>query len=204
MSKMCSLSKVMRSTDGEMYVNLMNQPKFYCKRCGRVANEKEYLCRPFPLFEEAKNEIKIKEVEIAVTRDGLHKHYVVEKTEEAEMLEQKNLFENNCSDDSEHQCNCTPESNCGDSCSCNDEKVVHVSDLFKNEDGTYSEEWMIEDEDVEPNDDFPAIEEHKGEPFIKSLKSSDKKDKKIKKMKMSELRNIIKEEVKKALAEQKK
>lgn len=201
---MCSLSKVMRSTDGEMYVNLMNEPKFYCKRCGRVANEKEYLCRPFPLFEAPKNELKIKEVEIAVTRDGVHKHYIVEKSEEAEVLEQKNLFDSNCDcNDEEHQCNCTPENNCGDDCSCNSEKVVHVSDLFKNEDGTYSEEWMIEDEDVLLTDDFPAKEEHKGEPFIKSLKQTDKKDKKIKKMKMSELRNIIKEEVKKALAEQK-
>ena len=56
MSKMCSLSRAMRSTDGEAYVSLMNNPKYYCKRCGRVANEKEYLCRPYPLVEENKND----------------------------------------------------------------------------------------------------------------------------------------------------
>ena len=171
MSKMCSLSRAMRSTDGEAYVNLMSNPKYYCKRCGRVANEREYLCRPYPLVEENKNETKIKEVEIAVTRDGLHKHYVIEKSVEDNVVEEKC----GCNEEEiEHQCNCTPEDNCGDNCSCK-ENVVHVSDLFKNEDGSFSDEWVLD----EDSDEIPLKEED-DEPFIKSLiHEIDKKDKKI-------------------------
>lgn len=193
MSKMCSLSRAMRSTDGEAYVNLMSNPKYYCKRCGRVANEREYLCRPYPLVEENKNETKIKEVEIAVTRDGLHKHYVIEKSVEDNVVEEKC----GCNDkETEHQCNCTPEDNCGDTCSCK-ENVVHVSDLFKNEDGSFSDEWVLD----EDSDEIP-LKEDDDEPFIKSLiHEIDKKDKKIKKMRMSELRAIIRSEIKKILDE---
>ena len=193
MSKMCSLSRAMRSTDGEAYVNLMSNPKYYCKRCGRVANEREYLCRPYPLVEENKNETKIKEVEIAVTRDGLHKHYVIEKSVEDNVVEEKC----GCNEEeTEHQCNCTPEDNCGDTCSCK-ENVVHVSDLFKNEDGSFSDEWVLD----EDSDEIPLKEED-DEPFIKSLiHEIDKKDKKIKKMRMSELRAIIRSEIKKILDE---
>ena len=193
MSKMCSLSRAMRSTDGEAYVNLMSNPKYYCKRCGRVANEREYLCRPYPLVEENKNETKIKEVEIAVTRDGLHKHYVIEKSVEDNVVEEKC----GCNEEEiEHQCNCTPEDNCGDNCSCK-ENVVHVSDLFKNEDGSFSDEWVLD----EDSDEIPLKEED-DEPFIKSLiHEIDKKDKKIKKMRMSELRAIIRSEIKKILDE---
>ena len=193
MSKMCSLSRAMRSTDGEAYVNLMSNPKYYCKRCGRVANEREYLCRPYPLVEENKNETKIKEVEIAVTRDGLHKHYVIEKSVEDNVVEEKC----GCNDEeTEHQCNCSPEDNCGDDCSCK-ENVVHVSDLFKNEDGSFSDEWVLD----EDSDEIPLKEED-DEPFIKSLiHEIDKKDKKIKKMRMSELRAIIRSEIKKILDE---
>lgn len=193
MSKMCSLSRAMRSTDGEAYVNLMSNPKYYCKRCGRVANEREYLCRPYPLVEENKNETKIKEVEIAVTRDGLHKHYVIEKSVEDNVVEEKC----DCNDEKiEHQCNCSSEDNCGDDCSCK-ENVIHVSDLFKNEDGSFSDEWVLD----EDSDEIPLKEED-DEPFIKSLiHEIDKKDKKIKKMRMSELRAIIRSEIKKILDE---
>ena len=193
MSKMCSLSRAMRSTDGEAYVNLMSNPKYYCKRCGRVANEREYLCRPYPLVEENKNETKIKEVEIAVTRDGLHKHYVIEKSVEDNVVEEKC----DCNDEKiEHQCNCSSEDNCGDDCACK-ENVVHVSDLFKNEDGSFSDEWVLD----EDSDEIPLKEED-DEPFIKSLiHEIDKKDKKIKKMRMSELRAIIRSEIKKILDE---
>lgn len=193
MSKMCSLSRAMRSTDGEAYVNLMSNPKYYCKRCGRVANEREYLCRPYPLVEENKNETKIKEVEIAVTRDGLHKHYVIEKSVEDNVVEEKC----GCNDEeTEHQCNCSSEDNCGDDCSCK-ENVIHVSDLFKNEDGSFSDEWVLD----EDSDEIPLKEED-DEPFIKSLiHEIDKKDKKIKKMRMSELRAIIRSEIKKILDE---
>ena len=193
MSKMCSLSRAMRSTDGEAYVNLMSNPKYYCKRCGRVANEREYLCRPYPLVEENKNETKIKEVEIAVTRDGLHKHYVIEKSVEDNVVEEKC----GCNDEeTEHQSNCSSEDNCGDDCSCK-ENVIHVSDLFKNEDGSFSDEWVLD----EDSDEIPLKEED-DEPFIKSLiHEIDKKDKKIKKMRMSELRAIIRSEIKKILDE---
>lgn len=191
---MCSLSRAMRSSDGETYVNLLNNAKFYCRRCGRVANEKELLCRPFPIFPEKTSDIKIKEMEIAVTRDGIQKHYVLEKNEEAHMKVEDNVTETTV-----HQCNCTPEDNCGEDCNCSEDKKIHVSELFKNEDGSFSDEWEIEDDDS-----FPVKENHEGEPFIKSLQTKDKKDKKIKKLRMSELRSIIRQEIKQALEEHKK
>ena len=193
MSKMCSLSKVMRSSDGEMYVNLLNNARYYCRRCGRVANDKEYLCRPFPIFPEKTSDLKIKEMEIAVTRDGIQKHYVVEKSEEILMEEEKIV------ETTEHQCNCTPEDNCGENCNCTEDKKIHISELFKNEDGSYSDEWQIEEDDT-----FPVKEEFEGEPFLKSLHIQEKKDKKIKKLRMSELRNIIRQEIKMALEVYKK
>ena len=71
------------------------------------------------------------------------------------------------------------------------------NDLFKNEDGSFSDEWVLD----EDSDEIPLKEED-DEPFIKSLiHEIDKKDKKIKKMRMSELRAIIRSEIKKILDE---
>lgn len=191
MAKMCSLSKKMRgTTDCDSYISLMDNPKYLCKRCGRVSNEKENLCRPFPMAiikEICKEENKVKEVEIAVRRDGIEKHYV-QINEEAPVIEEEKL---------EHDGECDCAEDCGDNCSCKDEeKSVHVSELFKNEDGSYDKDWEIGDEIG--NDEIPVKEKSEGKPFEKCLKSG-KKDKKLKKLKMSDLRAIIREEVKKAL-----
>lgn len=200
MSKMCSLSKIMRSTNGDTYINLMNKPKYYCKRCGRVANDKEYLCRPFPLFENTQDDLKIKEVEIAVRRDGLQKHYTVDKQSEPVQEEISNPSSDSTTLDT-HECNCTPEDNCGDNCDCkSNDNVVHVSDLFKNEDGTFSDQWV--DESPKPNDDFPEKESTIEDFFVKTaLHETKTKDKSIKKMKMSELKALIRKEIQKALDE---
>jgi len=48
-------------------------------------------------------------------------------------------------------------------CSCK-ENVIHVSDLFKNEDGSFSDEWILD----EDSDEIP-LKEDDDEPFIKSL-----------------------------------
>ena len=69
--------------------------------------------------------------------------------------------------------------------------------IIKNEDGSFSDEWVLD----EDSDEIPLKEED-DEPFIKSLiHEIDKKDKKIKKMRMSELRAIIRSEIKKILDE---
>lgn len=117
MSKMCSLSKSMRGTDGEAYINLMKNPMYFCKRCGRVADSKDYLCRPQAIREE-KNDNHIKEVDIAVTRDGIQKHYYMEKVEE------NNKAINNEEDKIENYLKSEEKS---------EENKIHISELFENE-----------------------------------------------------------------------
>lgn len=31
------------------FVKLVNEPHFFCKKCGRVSNKKTYLCKPVDL-----------------------------------------------------------------------------------------------------------------------------------------------------------
>lgn len=206
MSKMCSLSKVMRSTNGESYVSLMNNPKFYCKRCGRAANEKEYLCRPTLLVDENTNELKIKEIELNVTRDGAQKHYFIEKEDENLNNNKNKVIEEEFLTDS------SSEDTCNKNCDVIDSKIIHVSDLFKNADGTFSDDWedgnkIQEDFSIEDSKDFIS-----NDLFLNSTKTNkindshsissskkQKKDKKIKKLKISDLREIIKEEIRIAL-----
>ncbi len=56
MSKcLCKLVKNdMLEDDIKDYKKLVNAPKYICVKCGRVANEKENLCKPEKLFKEKK------------------------------------------------------------------------------------------------------------------------------------------------------
>ena len=47
--KMCSLTCCPCDLDVEKIKPLVNQPKFICTSCGRVANEDKNLCKPQPL-----------------------------------------------------------------------------------------------------------------------------------------------------------
>jgi len=47
--KMCTLTKPYHKFDVEKIKKLVNNPKFICKCCGRLANDKELLCSPAPL-----------------------------------------------------------------------------------------------------------------------------------------------------------
>lgn len=43
--KLCELKKLLKKDLAEYIVNV-NQPKFVCTKCGRVANEKKLVCSP--------------------------------------------------------------------------------------------------------------------------------------------------------------
>jgi hypothetical protein len=44
-SELCKLKKSLKG-DLPYYILLVNQPRFICTNCGRVANKKKYLCEP--------------------------------------------------------------------------------------------------------------------------------------------------------------
>lgn len=167
MSKMCSLSKSMRGTDGEAYINLMKNPMYFCKRCGRVADSKDYLCRPQAIREE-KNDNHIKEVDIAVTRDGIQKHYYMEKVEENNKAinNEEDKIENSLKDE-EKEC-CLEEKP--------EENKIHISELFENEE--FLEEILEKKE--------KCMKKNKK---IKKMKIND-----LRKIIREEIRNVLKEE----------
>ncbi len=48
------LCKLKKSLKGELpsYILLVNQPRFVCTNCGRVANKKKNLCEPKRMHEK--------------------------------------------------------------------------------------------------------------------------------------------------------
>jgi len=48
-NKMCALTCCACNLDIEKIKPLVNEPKFICKSCGRVANKEENLCQPVAL-----------------------------------------------------------------------------------------------------------------------------------------------------------
>jgi hypothetical protein len=48
-NKLCELTKFHNQFNVEKIKALVNEPKFMCHCCGRLANEAENLCRPHPL-----------------------------------------------------------------------------------------------------------------------------------------------------------
>jgi hypothetical protein len=47
--KMCAMTCCPCNLDVEKLKPIVNNPKFICKACGRVANEEKHLCQPDPL-----------------------------------------------------------------------------------------------------------------------------------------------------------
>lgn len=43
---LCELKNELLPKDKKSYVLLVNQPRFLCAKCGRVANKKKNLCDP--------------------------------------------------------------------------------------------------------------------------------------------------------------
>ncbi len=42
---LCKIKKLLKK-DLKVYVKHVNDPRYVCKSCGRVANEKNLLCKP--------------------------------------------------------------------------------------------------------------------------------------------------------------
>jgi hypothetical protein len=47
--KLCALTCCTCNLDIKVIKPLVNKPRFICKNCGRVANDKRNLCQPAPL-----------------------------------------------------------------------------------------------------------------------------------------------------------
>lgn len=49
---LCDLHKLLRH-DFDAYCQLIDQPRFVCRHCGRAANKKKSLCEPKKIHESA-------------------------------------------------------------------------------------------------------------------------------------------------------
>lgn len=48
-NKLCELAKPANRFDLDNYLSLVNDPKYVCRCCGRLANKAESLCNPIKL-----------------------------------------------------------------------------------------------------------------------------------------------------------
>ena len=47
--ELCKIQELLIRKNPDEYAELVNKPKYLCKRCGRVANKKKSLCKPVRL-----------------------------------------------------------------------------------------------------------------------------------------------------------
>ena len=44
--ELCKIKKALIEYDIDAYCQLVDKPRFVCRRCGRAANKKKYVCKP--------------------------------------------------------------------------------------------------------------------------------------------------------------
>lgn len=49
MAKLCKIAKEDITKDLKAYIKLVDQAQYLCKKCGRVGNEEDYLCKAIKL-----------------------------------------------------------------------------------------------------------------------------------------------------------
>lgn len=73
MSTMCSLSKKYLDSDKEKYIEYLNEPKYMCRNCGRLANSSKNLCKPILVEEYLAKETKGKNKEVKKLKKKIKK-----------------------------------------------------------------------------------------------------------------------------------
>lgn len=73
MSTMCSLSKKYLGKDNEKYIEYLDNPKYMCRNCGRLANSSDNLCKPVLVEDSLKKDDKKRDKKLKKLKSKIKK-----------------------------------------------------------------------------------------------------------------------------------